>query len=290
MPIELKTFRKNLIYEAIAPSSTIKQDLDAIATIDKISKARQKLYTRILIGCILCAIGSIFLVFLFNELGVIPLIGFAIAAVFAGIKIDKHRQLNMQNQRYELMQKVLEMLERDMKNNAQFNVHLVFSSPTKKHKRTHTIPHPHLSRFEIDFFSDEWLKLQGQFLDKTSFILTITELYQTKHGWKRSRSGKTKHKSKSKPKGFDFNLTLTYSRRQYGAIKVLQNEISSVIKIPNDLLVKRLKVSDKQIELATKMPPSCLAKDSTNLMYQTIAMMYLSLYQGLNLAKMLSKN
>lgn len=289
MPINLKDFRRNLIYEVTAPAPIILRDLNVMATIDRIAEAKQKRFTKMLIGFIVGAFLSIFLASVLNKIGVVLLIGFAIAAIYAGIMRIKHKHLNLQNQRYELLKKILEMLGRDMENNTKVNVHLVLSPPTQKNKRINTIPHPYQSGFKIDLFRDEWLKLQGQFLDKTHFILTATELYQTKYGWKRSRSGKSKYKSKSKPKGLEFSLELTCSRRRYGAIKVLQNKVTSAVKLPDKILVKRLKVTDKEMKLTTKMPPSYLSGDSTNLVYRTITMMYFSLYQVLNLAKLLSK-
>lgn len=290
MPIDLDNFQRNLIYKATVPAPIILQDLNVMATIDRVAEERQKRFREMLVWFIFGVVLSIFLIYsVLNEIALVLLIGFAIAAVYAGIMKRKYKHLNLQNQRYELLKKILEMLERDMENNAKINVHLVLSPPTQKDKRINTIPHPYQSGFKIDLFRDEWLKLQGQFLDKTRFILTATELYQTKYGWKQSRSGKSKYKSKSKPKGLEFSLALTCSRRRYEAIKVLQNEVTSAVKLPDMILVKRLRVTDKEMELTTKMPPSYLSGDSTNLIYRTITMMYFSLYQVLNLAKMLSK-
>jgi len=189
-----------------------------------------------LIGFIIGTFLSIFLTSLLNKIGVVLLIGFAIAAIYAEIMRIKHGRLNLHNQRYELLKKIIEMLRRDMKDNATLSVRLVLSSPTQKDKRTNTIPPPYQSRFKIDLFRDEWLKIQGQFIDKTRFILTSTELCQTKYGWKHTARGKSKYKSKSK--GLETNLTLTYSRRRYGAIKVLQNEVVNAVELPDMILVE----------------------------------------------------
>lgn len=170
MPINLKPFHKNLIYEVTAPASTILQDLNEMATIDRIAEARQKRFTEMLGWFIVGAVLSIFLRSTLNEIGLVLLVGFAIAAVYVGIMRSKYKRLNLEEQRYELLKKVLEMLDRDMEDNAKVNVRLVLSPPIQKDKRTNTIPHPYQAGFKIDLFRDKWLKIQGQFLDKKLFV------------------------------------------------------------------------------------------------------------------------
>lgn len=286
MPFNLKTFRKNLIYEETAPVSMILRDLNVMAAIDRVAEAKQKLFTKMLVGLIVGTFLSIFLISVLNEIGVVLLIGFAIIAIYAGVMRSKHRRLNVQNQRYELLKQLLKMLNRDMDENANVNLCLVLSSPTHKDKRINTIPHPYQAGFKVDLFRDDWLNLQGQFLDKTRFILTVTELYQTKYGWKRSRSGKSKYKSKSKPKGLETNLVLNYPQRRYGAVKILQNEVTGAVNLPERASIKRLRIKDKEMEITTKILSN--SSDNSDYVYQVITSMYLSLYQVLNLARMLS--
>ena len=83
------------------------------------------------------------------------------------------------------------------------------------------------------------------------------------------------------------NLYLTYSQRRYGAVKLLQNDIRDAIKIPLFSKLRGLKVTDRNMNLTVRISPR--VAQSQEEIYKTIVAMFLSLYQVLNLAKMLSK-
>ncbi|MEP0856022.1 hypothetical protein [Trichocoleus sp. DQ-U1] len=305
MSINLETFRKSLTYSVTAAVSDIVKDLREMATLDRASEAKQTEFGSLATKCVIGAITSIVIAFilmivvgemgdgfqLFGNIVTILLLfvglGCTIVAIYAGIRRSKYSRLNLPNHRYALTEKILGMLERDMDKEAKVSVHLDLSPAHQKSKQIKTVAHPSKSGFKIDIFQDDWLKMEGQFLDKTRFVLTTSELNQTAYGWKTSRSGKSKYKTKSKAKGLDISLDLTYPQRRYGAIKVLNNEAVNAVKIPKLTKVKRMRVTDKGINLVVKMPPSMPWNEET--LYQTITMMFLSLYQVLNLARMLSK-
>jgi multimeric flavodoxin WrbA len=89
-------------------------------------------------------------------------------------------------------------------------------------------------------------------------------------------------------KGSEIILKVNCSPRQYGAIKVLREEAREAIQLPPGVEVKGLKITDKAILLNVIVPPNSGAKSQETL-YKIITMMFLSLYQILNLAKMLTK-
>jgi hypothetical protein len=295
MPINLETFRQYLTYEVNAPVDRIWQDIDEIATFDREAEAKESQFTKLLTIFIIAAVLGFILIFVTLTVGIpiLIILGFSlfifclIAAIVVGLKRQFYSQINLQNYRYELLKNILEMCQRDMEKDASVNARLVLSKPTEKNKVFQTIPHPYQSGFKVDLCRDEWLKVKGEFLDRSRFFLTATELAQTKYGWKRSRSGKSKYKSKSKSRGLEINLTLDYPLRKYGAIKVLKDEAMAAIKLPSLTQVKRLRLTDKSIDLTVKMPASTDWR--TENIYQTITMMFLSIYQILNLARLLSK-
>lgn len=295
MPINLETFCEYLTYEANAPIEKIWEDIEEIARLDRDAETKQAQFTKLLTGSVVAAIIVFILLFVVLASGIQPLIitgiilfiACVITAIFAGTKSQAYGRLNLPNYRYELLKKLLEMCQRDMETNSPVSVRLVLSKPTEKNKIVQTIPHPYQSGFKVDLCKDEWLKVKGEFLDRSRFFLTATELAQTKHGWKRSRSGKSKYKSKSKSRGTNITLMLDYSLRKYGAIKVLKNEAMSAIQLPQSTQVKQLKLTDKSIDLTVKVPAS--NSWQTKDIYQNITMMFLSIYQILNLARMLSK-
>lgn len=131
------------------------------------------------------------------------------------------------------------------------------------------------------------MKIEGYFLDGTHFSLIANELSQIRSGWRRGISGRNKYKSKSKAQGLELSLTLTYLKQKYCPVETLQERVHSAVKIPKKTEIKKLKVTDKSMNLIVKMPP--YMSDKQEMIYKTITMMFLSLYQVLNWTQILSK-
>jgi hypothetical protein len=301
MSIELPQFEKSLIYETKAPISIVIADLQEIASLDKLAGRQQKKYSRqasgylsglafafVLIIVFIALIPNSTLLNIIMLVLFLAIIGLSTAFIYALIKRAKFGRINILNYRYEITQKVLEMLARDIDPADEVEVRLSFQEVRKKENKTETINHTYKSGWKIDKHAHEWLKIKGQFLDKTRFALSGTGLSKTQYGWKRSRSGKNKYKSKSKSLGLDLLLNLTYLQRRYGAVKILQSDISNAVKLPNLSYMKGLNMGDKSIQMHVRTAPE--AEYNPEELYQTITMMFLSLYQVLNLAKVLSKS
>ncbi len=145
-------------------------------------------------------------------------VGLIIACIYALIKRASFGRTNIINHRYEVTQQIVQMLARDIAEASEIDLEISFKPTVSKETKVETIPHPSKPGWKIDKHQYEWLKIQGQFLDKTRFLLTATELSKTQYGWKRSRSGKSKYKSKTNAVGLDVVLTLNYPQRRYGAV------------------------------------------------------------------------
>jgi hypothetical protein len=171
--------------------------------------------------------------------------------------------------------------DRTPKSNVKILIH--FTPAGNMGKKIQTLPHPHFRKpgWKLDIFEDQWLTLEGKFLDSTNFFLTVTEVNRTAYG----RNAKGKWKSKNKPKGTEINLKLSFPSKKYGSIHVIQNAAPEAVKLPEQVNLKRMKVTGKAIDLTVNTPHFFKQEE----MYQTITMMFLSLYQVLNFAKMLSK-
>jgi hypothetical protein len=295
MTINLDLFRQHLIYETSTSAEIIYQDLEQISNLDREAELQKQKYHRyakyfgIGIGVgIAVFIVSVFLeislVILASVLGLLITI---IGLIWALVQAARHGKFDLANYRHEVTSDIVKMLSRDLPPDANISLRLVLSSPTQKNKLIETIPHPYQSGFKIDTFQDEWLKIRGTFTDNTDFYLTATETSQTKHGWKRSRSGKSKYKSKTKSKGIDIDLTMHYPVKKYGAIKALRQDVVQAFKLPEKVLLKKLKQGDKNLNAIAHVP-SHLANNQFPI-YQTVMMMFLSTYQVLNLARVLSK-
>jgi len=210
-----------------------------------------------------------------------------VACIYTLVKRSQYKKTNISNHRYNLTKQILQMLGRDMDKASVFDLKLSFQPMEIDNNKIGTNPHPYKSGWKVDSYRNEWLRLQGQFLDKTRFNLSLTELSKKEYGWKRGSSGKQKYKTKTKGMGLDIDLKLSYPQSRYGAIKVLQNEINSAVKLPQSSTLRLAKVTDKSINISARIAPQFVEVQNT--LYETIAAMFLSCYQVLNLAKLLSK-
>lgn len=300
MPIELTEFRKSLCYTIQSPIANIATDLQELEKLDQLAENKQKEYGKKSLYYFLGAITSIILIFVLSITGIsdsllgligillfLVIIGLIFASIYALIKRSKFKRLNLNNYRYQLVKNILQMLSRDMDKTAVVDLQLSFQPIDKKEHKTSEIPHPQKSGWKIDTYQHEWVKIKGQFLDKTRFELTATGISKKQYGWKRGRSGKSKYKSKTKSGGLDINLSLIYPVNRYGAVKILQNEVSSAVKLPEFSQLRNLRVTDKAIQITARILPQ--VAENNQQIYQAIAGMFLSSYQILNLAKMLSK-
>ncbi|KZL50593.1 hypothetical protein PN456_10660 [Nodularia spumigena CS-586/05] len=300
MPIELRQLRQKLIYEDTAGFDSITTDLDDIAALSQLAEIKQKKFGNqakyyfvcaAVLGLVTFSISSVTIASGFLNIAVfllyVGLVSLIIAGIYALFRMFKFQRLNLINYRYNLIRQVMQMLGRDLEDTHSIYLKLSFQKGENKEYKTNTLPHPYKSGWKIDIFENQWLNIKGRFLDKTRFVLTITELSKRQYGYKRSSSGKNKYKSKLKSGGLEVNLYLTYSQRRYGAVKLLQNDVRDAIKIPQFSKVRGLKVTDRNMNLTVRISPQFA--ENQEKIYQTILAMFLSLYQVLNLAKMLSK-
>ncbi|MGF1603362.1 MAG: hypothetical protein ACFCU8_15340 [Thermosynechococcaceae cyanobacterium] len=304
MTLNLKSFRKSLIYSRSGVGKELIADLNVIAQSDAIAEATSKKLNRFttisVIGLFSTFLIGIFaqLIFAFAITGI-----FFIALIIILILSSRNSKLNIANQRYGLPKQLIPKFLRDMEPNAPIQLAIDLRDRKHKQKKVDTIPDPRRAKWKIDRYADSWLQMQGQFLDQTRFQLEITEFTVEKYGWKRSRSGKSKFKRKTKPKGSEISLALQFPRSKYGAISILGESLAEAIALPDNAQVKRLKVANNRLFLTVKTPllaqsPALYSKnkgaeqidkDAMDHADQLITQMMLSLYHGLNLAKKLSQ-
>lgn len=296
MPIDLKQFRQTLTYIVQAPVTQVIADLHEIAEIDYLAEVKQKQYGKKALYYFLGIVISIVLIILVSNAGllgwlvillIIAIIGLIIGFIYALVNRFKFSRINIVNYRYQSTRRILQMLSRDMDAKANIQLQLSFQPLVKNEHKVSTTPHPIKAGWKVDNYQHEWINIQGMLLDKTRFELSATALSKKQYGWKRGSSGKSKYKSKIKSVGLDVHLTLIYAQRRYGAIKILKNEVSSAVKLPNLSHLRDLRITDKSMQIAVRIAAN--VAENQEEIYQTVTAMFLSLYQVLNLAKALSK-
>jgi uncharacterized membrane protein len=284
--------QKNHTYRSTASIAAMSQNLRGIAQLQQDITRKKTRFTWIAVGAFAGAFISVFVTTLMPPIRILLIIVGVFLGIYAAIMVSHQGKIEFVKYRYSLLERLLNVLGRDIQNSAHVNLVAVFSKPNLAQKKQDTIPHPIRKDWKLDRFCDRWLDLKGRFLDGSRFDLSVTEFYQKAYGWKRGSSGKSKYKTKSKSKGWEVALTLKYSARKYGATQVLQQEIRDAIQLPNQSVLKELEIKPKSIHLVVKVKPEAPNSSDENLeedLYRTITMMFLSLYQILNLAKLLSR-
>ena len=300
MAINLKTFAKDLTYQADTSVRQIFKDLKEIAEIKQLAEQKvayfRKWAVRSGIGIVLIIIIGLFSIIglfgFFNGwttwiglgfliLAVLLLPVLIVVAILCSVKWNYYHKLKLRDDRCELPKKIVSMVNRDLTPNSNVKIRIDFTPAREKGKKIQTLPHPRKRGWQLDILGDQWLTLEGKFQDSTNFFLTVTELNRRAYG----SNARGKSKSKNKPKGTEINLKLSFPSKKYGSIHVIQKAAPEAVKLPEDVNLKRMKVTPKAIDLTVKTPNYFNQKE----MYQTITMMFLSLYQILNFAKLLSK-
>jgi len=290
MAINLETFAKDLTYQADTSVRQIFKDLKELAEIKQLAEQKAAYFRKLAIwswlGIVLIIIIGLFFPFLntwssLRGLGFFLLAVLIVSAIFCSVKWNYYHRLKLRNERCELPKKIVSMVNRDHtpKSNVKIGIH--FTPAGKMGKKIQTLPHPSKRGWKLDIFEDQWLTLEGKFLDSTNFSLTLTDLNRRAYG----TNARGKSKSKNKPKGTEINLKLSFPSKKYGSIHVLQKAAPEAVKLPEEVNLKRMKVTGKAIDLTVNTPYFSNYPE----MYQTITMMFLSLYQILNFAKLLSR-
>ena len=300
MAINLKTFAKDLTYQANTSVRQIFKDLKELAEIKQLAEQKVAYFRTLAVGLwygiVLSIIVGFFaaannialLLFLTDWMSVVFFIFLIliITAIFCSVKQTYYNKLKLRDERCELPKKILSMVNRDRTPNSNVKIMILFTPAGEMGKKTQTLPHPLIrigrkQGWKLDIFEDQWLTLEGKFQDSTNFFLTVTEINRRAYG----QNARGKWKSKNKPKGTEINLKLSFPSKKYGSIHVIQKAAPEAVKLPEQVNLKRMKVTGKAIDLTVNTPHFFKQEQ----MYQTITMMFLSLYQILNFAKMLSK-
>ncbi len=284
MAFDIQSFRKTLLYQATPSAVQLQANFRQIAAQDKQAEKKSVFYWIVTVIAGLLTFGSLFLLSSVPGIAFVPIVLFGVTVVI-GIIASRWSRLNIQNLRYELPVNLVDMLSRDMKKDAPLDVRVDFSKPTDSRKQVSKGPWAGRAKWTEAVFEDHWMRLSGRFLDDTLFALMLNEHTVVRSGWKRGRSGKMKRKTKTKPKGFEAEVVLQFSRKKYGAIALLENDLSQAMQLPNGVTLKKIKANDHQLVIKAKVPPGF----SQEGFYQLFTQMLLSAYQGLNLSKELSK-
>lgn len=321
------TLRRQKAYQNTAPIPVILEDMATIADLDRVAEAESQRLRKVADtwtgwGCgaaglsFLCLFAASFLgsfaVFLLL-LGVGTTIFFLARASQTRQKALYEGELDFPNHRYQLLQRLLPVLKRDMKPKGAIGINLDLSAPDRRQKFITQMPHPRRRGWKIDFFEDPWLRLKGRFVDGTRFLLTLNQRHQIRSG----RNVNGKQRTRPRFKGFDLRLDITCSPQLHPTLAQLP-PLQGAVQLPHSATLKQIKITPKGLCIKVRLPegpfpafipastrpaltyrdprqllPSAIAQSEQDLetaLYETSLAMLLSAFQVINLARLQSKH
>lgn len=299
MSLNAAQFQKSLIYECADALGSVREDMQLVRDLDNESERLQAKWRNIAIVAFLGGFG----VLLWGA-GSGDTEGFAIGAaallgalfVYSLVTYFRVKRTNVDNRRYELVSKLVGLVGVDLDRSQPLATRIDFRAVNAKDK---FVRKGKAGTWNVRYFSDPWLRLSGRLLDGTSFDLVQTELLQMRSKTKRSASGKMKHKSKKKA-GFELELRLRFKPSKYRHMATLKVDAEQAVQLPPPVEMKRMRYTDREIGLRVACKggwsvndpggDSSKALGSGTDAEQVAAMMFLSLYQVLNLSKAIDKS
>ncbi len=286
MAIDIQQFQREACYQAKDSPQAILADIAVIRGLDTVAEGKQRLWgwlsvLFLVVGGIALLVGGPGTI-----VGIIFLMGFGVALLIR----RGHKNSNVEDRRYELVAGLLPLLEADMNPDALIDINLDLRELESHAKLDRT---EDFGRITERYYVDPWLKISGRFLDGTSFQIGFLDRMRVRHVVKYSASGKRKSKTKRKAK-LSIVVQLKVKPDRYPALPHVADSSKGAVQIPPGCVVLGLKSNGPTLSLKVEPPdywdaevPGEPAADPSGA--NIIAMMMLSLYQVLTLAKTIDK-
>lgn len=200
----------------------------------------------------------------------------------------KYEQRDLEDRRYQLIARLVRCLAMDMRPDQPLRVMLDLRKPDVAPKHTHKGT---TNGWAVEYFRDPWLQLQGRFADGTRFAIRITDIVQNRSRPKIGQSGKRKIKTKQKGKAIAV-VELAAKPEAYPLLPQVAEGVREAVQLPGQARLKDLKIRGHRLALECIIPYDWHeAEESEDRLVgsRVVAMMLLSLYQVLNLARSLEK-
>lgn len=263
-------------YDCEALPELVLADLEAIKEMDAATNSQRGLC------CTLAwlGVGGIFLAMLtgYGALATVPLMVWIIVMIVSAAIIHKNDLIDA---RYLIAAEVLQVLCRDLKADTPVHMNLVMDPTEVKAKFTRVVGWNH-------YYRDRWLTVSGVMADETRFTVSITEILAVK------RARKTKYK----PKGQLISLLLQFSRKEYGSMAGIADDLGRKLKLPEGYGLKSAKAKGNRMSVVIRMPGSYNTSSPVYMVGQAkvvkqitdgVTAVLLGAFQVLNFARLVTK-
>jgi hypothetical protein len=275
MAIDAEKLRTVGVYEAQAPLGSVMTDAAAIdqaaqrfAAVRKHKLGQGFLALGAAVLCIVLA-ASVGLVLL----GVLLFMaGVALAVVLWVSAYRYGRNLKTYQWRFELLKRLGASLAQDSDLNSAVTVSLGLKDRSRLLREE---VWPLRKRGRQRFLEDDWLSVQGRFLDGTEYTENVRELIRRRTYVNPRGKSKVKYRSQH-----FIGLRLACPRELYGDLRPLAEGLKKSLRLPASASIRGLKVGGKVVFLRVRV-------DQVADLPLANVMMYLGLYRALNLARQL---
>lgn len=299
--VDVDKFSQERVYRTQAPGSQVLRDLDFLRGLDA---HHEKLESRMAWaggGAFVAAVALFVVAFNTNDwenptLHPVALWG-SVLLVITGIAVfivrSRYGRLNLENRRYELVTRVVKMLQADTAPQEPMTVELDLCPATHSDKLADT--GKTRTGWDVKSYVDRWLSLQARLMDGTHLRVEMTERTDQRSRTKRSRSGKYKMKSKTLSDAL-VRVRLQVKPEKYQHLERLGARARGAVRLPRGTRLKSLSVEKDRLDMTvllddpwgTENAPQRNTLPTVNAV-QVVAMSLLSLYQLLNLSRALDK-
>jgi hypothetical protein len=273
MAIEAEKLRTGGVYEAQVPLESVLADVGEIDKAEQqFARVRKRKLRQGFLSLGVGVLGVVLAVFAgpLSLVGVLLLIAGIVLAVLLWVSAYRYgRNLKTYRWRFELLGRLGASLQQDSDPKVPVSVSLGLKDRGRFIKEE---VWPERKRGKQRFSEDDWLSIEGRFLDGTQFSETVQELIR-KRTYVNPR-GKSKVKYRSR---HFVSLRLSCPKDQYGDLRPLEEGLKKTLRLPASATVRGLKVGGKAVFLRVRV-------DQAAELPQANAMMYLGLYRALNLA------
>jgi hypothetical protein len=276
MAIDAEKLRTVGVYEAQASLESVLAD---VAEIDKAEQQfAQARKAKVRLGFLSLGIGVLGILLAvfaaaFVLVGVLmTLAGFACAVILWVSAYRYGRNLKTYRWRFELLGHLGASLQQDSDPKAPVKVSLGLKNRERFLKEEVWPVRP---RGKQRFSADDWLSIQGRFLDGAEFSETVQELIRTRTYTNPRGKSKTKHRSRH-----FIGLRLACPKDQYGDLRPLEEGLKKNLRLPASATLRAVKVGEKAVFLKVRVAEAAELS-------QANAMLFLGLYRALNLARQL---
>lgn len=272
MPIDAGKLQARGIYETRAPLGSLLDDLNQIARlIEEIAVLKKKIRQFALFSALAGLASAIAAGALTNTaLKLVSLFAFTFCLVLFIYSLSYGSGLHKHGDRLVILKDLTGTIQRDADLKSRCSVRLAFTSQPKLVREEGWAGRNNGRQL---FFADEFLSVQGELLDGSTIIETVSEL--TRRRSHKNRNGRTKTKIRTR---YLVTLRFVYPDTIYGDVQSASAALNERVLVPPFATLRDIRVTEKAITV------KALVRSKQDIA-QTSAMLCLGAYRILNLAR-----